>query len=150
MSVSKIVVGIDGSEGSATALLWCAGLASAVGAEVIAVHAFETPRLAVGLRASSVPPDVLQDAVAQARISAEDAARGEWTASLRDAGVKHEIRIVDGHAAAMIIEAATDAGADLIVVGRRGHGELHDLMLGSVGHNLVHHSRVPVVLVPHS
>ena len=40
-SMDRIVVGVDGSEGSAEALRWAARLASACGAEVVAVHVID-------------------------------------------------------------------------------------------------------------
>jgi nucleotide-binding universal stress UspA family protein len=51
-----------------------------------------------------------------------------------------------GDPTAGIIEAARMHGADLIVVGHRGHSELVDLMLGSVASRLVHHAPVNVLV----
>jgi nucleotide-binding universal stress UspA family protein len=42
MSLKRILVGVDCSEGSAQAVRWCADMARAAHAEVIAVYAFET------------------------------------------------------------------------------------------------------------
>src|ERR1700730_2309947 len=41
--MEKIVVGIDGSEGSKDALRWAVEDAQARGAEVVALHAYEVP-----------------------------------------------------------------------------------------------------------
>jgi nucleotide-binding universal stress UspA family protein len=38
--------------------------------------------------------------------------------------------------------------ADLVVVGRRGHGALTGLLLGSVCTELLHHAHCPVTIVP--
>jgi nucleotide-binding universal stress UspA family protein len=48
----------------------------------------------------------------------------------------------------MIMKVAADVEADLVVVGRRGHGGFSELLLGSVPHALSHHCDVPVVIVP--
>lgn len=42
--------------------------------------------------------------------------------------------------------AAAD-GADLLVVGSRGHGTFAEAMLGSVGQYCVHHARCPVLII---
>jgi nucleotide-binding universal stress UspA family protein len=38
--------------------------------------------------------------------------------------------------------------ADFVVIGARGHGALAGMLLGSVADYVVHHSSVPVVVVP--
>jgi hypothetical protein len=38
--------------------------------------------------------------------------------------------------------------ADLVVLGRRGHGGLSEFLLGSVSHQVADHARCPVVIVP--
>jgi nucleotide-binding universal stress UspA family protein len=53
-------------------------------------------------------------------------------------------RVVEGHASHVLLDAA--AGADLLVVGSRGHGSFADALLGSVSQNCVHHARCPVLI----
>ena len=53
-----------------------------------------------------------------------------------------------GDPAAMIIEVARSERADAIVVGRRGHGQLVGLLLGSVSQKLVTLAPCAVVVVP--
>jgi nucleotide-binding universal stress UspA family protein len=45
----------------------------------------------------------------------------------------------------VLVDAAE--GADLLVVGSRGHGGLAEALLGSVGQYCVHHAECPVVIV---
>jgi nucleotide-binding universal stress UspA family protein len=45
----------------------------------------------------------------------------------------------------VLAEAAE--GADLLVVGNRGHGGLAEALLGSVGQYCVHHAPCPVVIM---
>ncbi|MGZ4166791.1 MAG: universal stress protein [Solirubrobacteraceae bacterium] len=47
-----------------------------------------------------------------------------------------------------IAELAREAGADLIVVGSRGHGVISGLVLGSVTQRLLHVAPCPVLVVP--
>jgi nucleotide-binding universal stress UspA family protein len=52
-----------------------------------------------------------------------------------------------GRPASVIAELAERLGATLVVVGRRGQNGVAALVLGSVSHELVHQSRVPVTVV---
>jgi nucleotide-binding universal stress UspA family protein len=53
-----------------------------------------------------------------------------------------------GGPAHAIEEIAEKAGADLIVVGTRGHSPVAGLLLGSVTQRLLHIARRPVLVVP--
>ncbi len=51
--------------------------------------------------------------------------------------------------AAQVLLAAAD-GAELLVVGSRGHGGFSGALLGSVSQHCVHHARCPIVIVRES
>jgi nucleotide-binding universal stress UspA family protein len=53
--------------------------------------------------------------------------------------------VTRGHPAQMLLDVA--AGADLLVVGSRGHGEFADALLGSVSQNCVHHTPCPILIM---
>jgi nucleotide-binding universal stress UspA family protein len=55
--------------------------------------------------------------------------------------------VVVGPAADEIIQAAADAGVDLVVVGARGLGPIGKLLLGSVSEKVLHHVDCPVLIV---
>lgn len=52
-----------------------------------------------------------------------------------------------GSPAEIILRAADTAGADLIVVGARGHSRVTELFLGSVSHRILMHSTRPTLIV---
>jgi nucleotide-binding universal stress UspA family protein len=54
-------------------------------------------------------------------------------------------RIAQGNAAQVLLDAS--AGADLLVVGSRGHGGFAEALLGSVSQHCVQHALCPVVVV---
>lgn len=128
---SRLVVGLDGSDGSRRALDWTIDLARGAGAEVVAVHA-------LGI-----------DATGEDRRRAEEQVRGEWSEPLRAAGVSHTVHVewVDPRTALI---AAAKEDADLVVVGRRGLGPIRSLLLGSVSGYLVRYAEQPIAVVPTS
>lgn len=67
-----------------------------------------------------------------------------WRGRYQDVKVAEEV--VNDHPASTLTDAS--AGADLLVVGTHGRSTLGSLLLGSVGHAVLHHSRCPVVIVP--
>ena len=56
-----------------------------------------------------------------------------------------ERRVDQGSAAAVLVEESQ--GADLLVVGSRGHGGFAQLLLGSVSQQCAQHASCPVVIV---
>jgi len=53
--------------------------------------------------------------------------------------------VVQGGAGQVLVDAAE--GAELLVVGCRGHGGLAEALLGSVSQHCVHHAPCPVVII---
>ena len=133
-----IVVGMDGSDCARRALRWALDLAAAVDAEVVAVHALG---LLSHLAAATVPSEPQRQAVA--RVFEQ-----EWCAPLHDGDVRGRCLLVDGNPVTALLTAVEEHGADLVVVGSRGHGGFAGLQLGSTSHQLVQHSVTPVVVVP--
>jgi nucleotide-binding universal stress UspA family protein len=68
---------------------------------------------------------------------------------LEQAGVPHKVELVRGfvgQVAKIIVEAARDHGAGVIVLGSRGRGDLTALLLGSVTHQVIHLADRPVLV----
>ena len=143
MTTRTIVVGVDGSEGAAAALAWAVAHAPLLDAEVVVVHSMDVT-MAMPPPTVAAPPFVVDDSL---RAGMRDALH-EWCAPLRDAGVPHRAELYEGNPVGAITQIAEKVHADLIVVGRRGHGGFAELVLGSVPHSLSHHASVPVVIVP--
>jgi nucleotide-binding universal stress UspA family protein len=136
---TRIVLGVNGSAGSHAAVVWCAEVASVLGASVVAVLAFE-PFL-------EWVPDT------DPKSWRRDAERHveEWVAPLRARNVPVETAIVrDIHPAAAISHTAKHRGADLVVVGAHAGAPVTNVLRTGVAVQTVHHSGLPVVLVPDS
>lgn len=136
--MQRIVVGVDGSEGSAKALAWAIAEAKLRDARVEAVAAWEPPYLeGYPYIASRVDPSELEvgaKAVVEEAVAAVDAA-----------GVRVDCVTRCGAAASVLVEAARDAS--LVVVGSRGRGGFAGLLLGSVSQQVANHAPCPVVIV---
>jgi nucleotide-binding universal stress UspA family protein len=140
MAIKRIIVGVDGSAGSAKALSLTAELAAATGAEVVAVHAFE-PLALVG----KIEPPL--DFV-KIKHETEEILRTEWCAPLAGADVPFRTVVVEEDPVHALVDTAKAEGGDLIVVGTRGLGSVRGAVLGSVANKLPHKAHVPVVIVP--
>lgn len=144
----RLVVAVDGSEGSREALLWTTRLARVMEADVVAVHAVERPAYA----GASVPwafgPSL--EALDEQWREWVDRVRhliDTWCRPLRDAGVDYRHVVIEG-GAYDLLSYVGNVGGDFLVVGRRGLGGFRELLLGSFSHHLVHHSPIPVLVVP--
>jgi nucleotide-binding universal stress UspA family protein len=143
MLPKKILVGLDGSSGSARALDWAIELAKALQAEIVAVHVAEllTPSaLGLGLAPIDLPDDWMDDL--------RQRFENDWTAPLKAAGLHYQTIFETGAPAPTLIAIAREQHPDLIVTGSRGLGGFGELLLGSVSHQLVMHARIPVVVIP--
>jgi nucleotide-binding universal stress UspA family protein len=72
----------------------------------------------------------------------------EWCRSLAGAGVPYETRLDGGEPVGVLLRAAEESGADMVVVGCRGHRRLVDVPLGSTAHQVIMRSPRPVLVVP--
>jgi nucleotide-binding universal stress UspA family protein len=131
-----VVVGVDGSEGSRSALTWAVRYGRAIEAEVEAVIAWQMP----GDIAFGYPvPDWNGEAAAR-----EVAEKSLAEAGLTGAGVR--VTVLFGKPAAVLVARSHDC--DHLVVGSRGHGAFTGAFMGSVSTQCAQHAACPVTIVP--
>ena len=138
----RIVAGVDGSPSSLSALRWAIRQAALTGAAVDAVIAWQYPAAAGGYGWAPTGMEGSFDFKENAEKTVADAI-GSAVAPGTTVGVY--TRVVEGVAAQVLIDASV--GADLLVVGSRGHGGFAEALLGSVGQHCVHHAHCPVVVI---
>jgi len=141
----RILVGLDGSSGSARALDWAIQVAKFLKAEIVAVYVLELlspTAVGYGLAPIALPDGWLDDLRRQFE--------NEWSAPLKQAGLRYRtVFETDARGPApTMIAIASEVHADLIVTGSRGLGGFGELLLGSVSHQLVQHAPMPVVVIP--
>lgn len=137
----RIVTGVDGSASSVAALRWAVRQAELTGATVDAVIAWHYPVLAVPV--GPAPGAMLDSA------DFEKAADATLTDAIGAADLSSDVqvttRVKEGNAAQVLLDAAE--GAELLVVGSRGHGGFAEALLGSVSQHCVHHAPCAVVVI---
>ncbi|KZE73380.1 universal stress protein [Paenibacillus elgii] len=141
MPFQKVLVAFDGSELSVKALQKAVAITQEDSAELIVIHVYQSPVLAYGSAFVTVPANLDQDYEEFARSVLKEAE--EVTAGV--SGVKHVLQ--QGQPAVTILEYAEENGVDLIIMGSRGLSGIREFVLGSVSHNVVQHSKVPVLVI---
>jgi len=139
-----VVVGVDGSAGSAAALRFAAGVADRSGATLRVVSAWTPPEvLATSISYGAALDPGLVDGVRRAAEQDVEEAVAQVRADLP--GLAVERSVVQDPARRALVQASAEAG--LLVVGARGHGSVSGLFLGSVSHAAIHGAPCPVAVV---
>ncbi len=148
---TTLVLGYDGSDCAKKALAHTVEIARHIDdAEVFVVHAFE---FSVGY-----VPGYMADSPLM--MSAEydqhiDLVRSYGDEQIADAqlafeaaGVQATGAVIEGKAVDVLLETAREKKAVAIVVGSHGEGAMSAAFLGSTALKLLHHSDIPVLVVP--
>jgi len=146
--LKKILVPVDYSDCSRVAMEYALFLAERFDAEIEVLHVAEIPE---GEEHTVVKPDtgeeqLLSELIMQQAVKAET----EFLAPfVRDATIPIERSLLKGRPGKVIVEAATDRGADLIVMGTHGRSGFQRLIMGSVTERVLRSAPCPVVVVRH-
>lgn len=139
------VVGVDGSPPSRRAVDFAARHAK---------HSGGTLLLANIIHWSGYTPLSVDEAMRRPidKKEEERIAKEEVLAPLSEIAREHGVEVETthswGHPADALKKLAHERGAEMIVVGRRGHSNLAEIILGSVSNSIAHISDIPVVIVP--
>jgi nucleotide-binding universal stress UspA family protein len=133
----RIVVGVDGSDASVDAIRWAHRQAQLTGGVLETVACWHVPDEYAELVADKI------DWEARAASMLDDA----LGAVAGGSAVQITRTLAQGHPAKALTEASE--GADLLVVGSRGHGGFAGMLLGSVSVHVSAHAHCPVVVVRH-
>ena len=137
MKANKILVPVDFSEGSDSALDWATVLARDTGATLLLVHVEVIPLTTGGgeyIYAIPEPP------------TAELAERLEKMVPT-DPNISVIHRMLTGDPAASILRTANAENVDLIVMGTHGRRGITRLLMGSVAEEVVRKAKCPVLTV---
>ncbi|CAB3705091.1 MULTISPECIES: universal stress protein [Achromobacter] len=139
----NILVPVDGSDNANRAVLYARQLAQGAPAARIHLLNVQTPTQGRAGVSRLITQDMIDEFYAREGQEATDEARQ----LLDTTGTDYTSHIEFGHAATEIAGYARDQGCARIVMGTRGHGNLVNILIGSVANQVLQLSDVPVTLV---
>jgi nucleotide-binding universal stress UspA family protein len=138
MIPKRILVGHDGSDNADQAFATALDFAAVCHARLDVVSVATPPE---------PPTRVETEAVLEAATEHYEETFQGLRRRAQERGVELRSRVVVGHAADQILRVAADAGADLIVVGHRGHAKIREWLFGSTSRRVVAHAHCSVLIV---
>lgn len=139
-----VIVGVDGSPESETAIEFAMQEAARRSAWVRVVAAAQLPEywaIAYGTTALPSPEEVIADTKRAARQTVDDVVNAHPELS----AIEFTVEAIAGQPGPVLVDASE--GADLLVLGHRGRGAVRSALLGSVGLHCVLHAACPVTVV---
>lgn len=139
--MKSLLIGIDGSAAAKAVARYGSALATALGDS--AVLAFVNPPVEMMTPDVVMPETWVTGLKKEAETALEDAAAAcTWT-------TRPAREMASGPIAATLLEVAAKVAAELVLVGRVGHGPIASAILGSVADRLAQISDRPVLVLPH-
>jgi nucleotide-binding universal stress UspA family protein len=149
IGISKIMVGIDGSEESVNAADYAIAITKRYNAELIAVNVLTSD---IGYAYSSPGVESPPLTMGEIILLAEDEAK-KWFDDIKEkadrSGIRFrsEIIMAKRSSVSTILDYAEEQNIDLIVVGTRGRSGIKKMLLGSFASGLVTYAACPVLVV---
>jgi nucleotide-binding universal stress UspA family protein len=134
--LSKILVGIDGSEYSDKAFEYATFLASRCKSNLLIVNVLEE----YGNVGYSISKELERQSKELLEMYRQRAEKSNLSSSLATT----QLRGIS--AAGQILELADSKGVDMIVIGSRGPHEMKEFLLGSTTYKIVHNAKCTVVI----
>lgn len=138
MEIHKILNPVDGSEHSVNSTRYSIELARLLGAEIVLLHCHARFPIVMAEPYFQQAIDDITDA--------SETLIQPYEKMLEEAGVKFDIRILEGSPGNRIADVAKIEKIDLIVMGSRGMTDFAGLILGSVAHQVLHKAECPVFI----
>ncbi len=139
MTISHILVPIDGSDESKNALALAVGMAEKFAAKISLLHVADWNAQMTSLdrvtMSGYIPSNILEEGYQ----ILNDAVR------TIPKEIQTETAVIPGHPATVILEEAEKRNIDLIVLGSRGLGAVKGLLLGSVSAAVIQKAPCPVL-----
>jgi nucleotide-binding universal stress UspA family protein len=139
----RLLAATDGSPEAAAAIRAAVAVLAPAATEISLLRAFEaSPLFYPGIDGISA-----HEVFEAARDAVEDELDVD-TRALAGEGIHARALLRDGFAPDVIVAAASEMNADLVVMGTRGRGGLSHLLMGSTAERVAQRAAVPVLVVP--
>lgn len=136
--IKSILVPLDGSKNSFRALDFAISLAKPINASITGFHCID---LQLVLEYAVIDPVSIR---LEKRVHRFLKTAKERCTRNR---VQFQQKILRGKTSEQILQFSKKGKFDLIVMGSKGEGRVHEMLLGSVSHEITHRSKIPVVIV---
>ena len=153
----KMLVALDNSDTSVAVYRRALEMAEAMGSTLMLLHVHNPgepgapePPFVLGVDYGADISQELWESYREQRYLYEQAQvnhLAELARSAESQGVTAEYTFNGGNPGRLICELATNWDADLILMGRRGHSGLSELVMGSVSNYVMHHAPCSVLIV---
>ena len=144
MSLSKILIPVDGSPASLRAVDFAIEMASQhQSTSLVLLHVQNTRAMELAGASEAMDTEWLREAGSRASAKALKDAIGKC----EHAGVASEVLVRTGQIAEAVGQVAREENVKHIVMGTRGLGGIQGLLLGSVAMQVVHLAEVPITLI---
>ncbi len=154
--LTKILVALDRSSEASTVLNFALSLAQPETSEMLLVHFVDwqmqdvSPWVGMG---TLYDLDLSGDRSSWSRqhLESEVETANDWLKAMADkanqSGINCKYECHIGNCNLRIGDRAKDWGADVIAIGRRGHKNISEILLGSVSNYIIHHAPCSVLVV---
>jgi nucleotide-binding universal stress UspA family protein len=142
----RILVAVDGSEGSKKALRLASNLQQTCGSELLILTVFRHHSL-LEASMSMVRPDEPESLDDSMRAYAKQVAEEAKAIAAEVGASKVRAFVKAGQPARTIVKFSEEHKANLIIVGSRGQGDMQGFLLGSVSHKVTSLASTPVMVV---
>lgn len=137
----RILVPVDSSATTAKTIAAIIAQRERFPAPLLLLHVIDVERFAYRMI-----PDFQREMIRQSALkSGEQLLRG-LQQQLQESGLQAEVRLESGAPRQLVCRIANDEAFDLLILGRRGSGEIRDVLFGTVANYALHNVRCPVLL----
>lgn len=142
--MKTILVAVDFSNITDKLLQAAVTISSGGHSKVYIVHISAPEPDFVGM---SVGPQSVRDARAQT-LREEHEHLAEYKKQLQRQGVDAEALLVQGPTVETLLDEVVKLEADILIMGRKGHGMLHKVLIGSVCQDILQKLKIPALIIP--
>ena len=158
--ITKILVGIDGSETSQKAVDYALEIAEKFSASIHLLNVFQYPVelgnqpnvIQLSLSAypqeeTGYPPSIMALLKELRNMHEVILTKATERANMVKPNLKITSELKEGESPSVIVETAVDGQFDLIVIGHRVDSRFNELFLGATSESVAHQARCPVLIV---